>query len=156
MQTRAAECIGRAGQSNQERAVYHYTWPFARLLVAKLACALKSGCHDGDRRAPLQDVATSIESTIRQTCDADGGWGTPLATACHLSVLATATRPFDPWPGVIYLASRQGPDGTWPAEPLYRCPGKDGFATAHGAAAMTTAGCFDALLDIKAFVSRAA
>ena len=154
MRSRGVDWIVQSWHSHRERAVYHYTWPFARLLIAKLANALASIPGGFAQNVSLRAVVAEIEDSIRESRNADGGWQTPLATACHLTVLSLGDRPFDPWPSITYLASRQGPDGMWPAEPLYRCPGKDGVSTAHGAAAITTAVCLDALLDVRDWLNR--
>jgi hypothetical protein len=150
---RVLEWIVESWEKDQERAVYHYTWPFARLLVVKLARASESFAP-AVLQARLLSMVTTIADSIQQSVESDGGWTTPMATSCHLAILALDGRVFDPWPGLTYLASRQRQDGLWPAEPLYRCPGKDGNATAHGAAEMTTAVCLDALLDVKAYLQR--
>lgn len=150
LRTTVLEWILQTWENQREAAVFHYTWPFARLLLAKLAHALATNSIPSNHAQRFQPLMVKMAEEIRLSRQADGGWGTPLTTACHLAILAMHSPDFDPWPSVVYLASRQGPGGLWPSEPLYRCPGKDGAPMAHGAPFITTGICLDALLDVRA------
>lgn len=149
LRSRVLEWILQTWEKQKEAAVFHYTWPFARLLLAKLAHALAADSIPSNHAKRFQPLMLKMVEEIRLSRQADGGWGTPLTTACHLAILAMHAVDFDPWPSIVYLASRQGPGGLWPSEPLYRCPGKDGAPMAHGASIITTGICLDALLDVR-------
>ncbi len=153
LKIRAIEWICESWEQHGKISVFHYTIPFAHLLLAKLARAFR-GAPQAFHSARLQTIATNLTAEIRLSSNDDGGWGSPLATACHLAVLAMDPEPFHPDPGLVYLASRQRHDGLWPAESLYLCPGKDGAPAAHGAAVMTTGVCLDALIDVRARIER--
>jgi len=148
LRSRVLEWILRTWENHKEAAVFHYTWPFARLLLAKLihVIRIKKIPDFPDR---FHAISSQLVEEIQSAAEVDGGWGSPLATACHVAILALFAPTFDPWPSLTYLAARQGPNGLWPSEPLYRCPGKDGAPMAHGAAIITTGICLDALLDVR-------
>lgn len=148
LRAKVLEWILDTWENHKEFAIFHYTWPFARLLLAKLIHALNV-YQIPDFSERFQTLAKQLVHEIQANGQADGGWGSPLATACHIAILAMHAPSFDPWPSLTYLASWQGPDGMWPAEPLYRCPGKDGAPRAHGAAIITTGICLDALLELR-------
>lgn len=147
LKMRAIGWICEAWEQKGEQAVFHYTLPFARLLLVKLAHAFRNA-PDAFHPIRLRAIEMTLVEEIRSSSFCDGGWGSPLATACHLAVLALHSEPFQPRPGLVYLASHQGPSGLWPAESLYLCPGKDGAPAAHGDATITTGVCLDALAEV--------
>lgn len=152
---RALAWVVRTWEAEGMTAAWHYGAAYTKLLLARLARAAASVPGDEAPRARLRAVVAALEAEIAATPDADGGWGSPLTTACHLGVLALGARaPFDPWPAITYLASRQMPDGLWPSEPLYRIPGKDGAPLTHGARPLTAAVCLDALIEARARLAR--
>ncbi|MDI1483922.1 hypothetical protein [Polyangium sp. y55x31] len=148
--------ITRTWDAEGMRAVYFYGAPYTRLLFARLARVVDRVPGDPAPRRQLHAIVTRIEAEISSSVADDGGWGSPLATACHLEVLATSPRRtnFDPFPAVTYLASRQGYDGYWPWEPFFCCPGKDGAPAAFGARAVTSAVCLGALVRTHARATR--
>lgn len=147
--------VVRTWETEGDTAIFHYFLPYGRLLVARLLHAAEQSARVLHASIRLRQLVEATEDNIRQTQQIDGGWGTPLTTACHLSVLAIGSRQFDPWPSIVYLVSRQRHDGLWPDEPLYRCPGKDGSESAHGSPTLTAAVCLDAFVDVNRFVRSA-
>ncbi|MDI1447681.1 hypothetical protein [Polyangium sp. 6x1] len=148
--------ITRTWDAEGMRAVYFYGAPYTRLLFARLARVVDQVPGDPAPRRQLHAIVARIEEEIAHSIADDGGWGSPLATACHLEVLVTSPRVerFDPLPTVTYLASRQGYDGYWAWEPFFCCPGKDGAPAAHGSRAVTSAVCLGALVRTRARLTR--
>ncbi|UQA58898.1 hypothetical protein [Polyangium aurulentum] len=147
--------IAQTWEAEGLAATWHYGPAYTRLLLARLLRAAEGVQGQEAPRARLRESVAAIEAAIVASQEADGGWGSPLATACHLAVLSLGGRtPFDPWPAITYLASRQMPDGLWPREPLYRCPGKDGAPLTHGARPLTAAVCLSALVEARARLVR--
>lgn len=132
-------------------SVIAYPACYARLLLARLERAL-----DGERcprivRSRLDAMLSAIEAELLAAQELDGGWGSPLATACHLMVLCLRRTPaFDPRPATLYLCARQEPDGMWPREALYHCPGRDGIQHDYASRSVTTAVCMSALVQARA------
>jgi hypothetical protein len=152
---RALAWIVRTWETEGLAATWHYGPAYTRLLLARLSRVAEGVQGDEASRARLRAIVAALEAEIAATQDADGGWESPLVTACHLGVLSLGERtPFDPWPAITYLASRQMPDGLWPREPLYRCPGKDGAPLTHGARPLTAAVCLNALVEARARLAR--
>jgi hypothetical protein len=119
---------------------------YARLLLARLGCAIEGRSCPAAARNALEEMLGAIEREIVATQELDGGWGSPLATACHLSVLALRRTPgFAPAAATLYLCARQEPDGLWPREALYHCPGRDGAQHDYATRSVTTAICLSAL-----------
>lgn len=138
--------ITRTWRSDGMRAVFFYGLPYARYVLVRLAEVAKGRTNDPSIYEELRDVAASIEDAIVASVGHDGGFGGIIDTACHLAALACGRRvPFDPWPIIAFLASRQEHDGLWPAAPLFPTPGKDYASGAHGARSITTAMCLYAL-----------
>jgi hypothetical protein len=120
---------------------------YVRLLLARLERALESKPCPVSARSTLATILESIERELRVTRRLDGGWGSPMATACHLSVLALRrTRDFDPVPSVLYLCARQEPDGMWAREPFFHGPGVDDAPFDYATRPVTTALCLEALV----------
>jgi hypothetical protein len=123
-----------------------YPLCYARLLLAHLEQALRGRDCPAAARAELHEMLSAIEQEILATEELDGGWGSPLATACHLTVLSLRrTRGFDPSAAILYLCARQEPDGLWPREALYHCPGRDNSQHDYATRSVTTAICMEAL-----------
>lgn len=128
-------------------SVKAYPACYARLLLARLERALKGRDCPDTVRAALEHLLTEIERELLSSQQLDGGWGSPLATACHLAVLSLRQTPgFDPAPAILYLSARQQCDGLWPAEPLYECPGRDNAPQFYATRSVTTAICLEALV----------
>ncbi len=97
-----------------------YTPAFAAATFLRLARLLADRGHD--RAGALGEA---LAARLRREQAPDGGWGSPAATALTVAALA-------PWglarPAAAraarFLSDTQLPDGSWPAEPLYRMPGK--------------------------------
>jgi hypothetical protein len=133
-----------------EAGSVHYTRDFALHLLLRLVHALRS--HPSPRLAALPGEL-DLDRLAIDRCAAllarqriDGGWGSPQATALALEALSH-------WHSgspciaraITYLVHTQGPDGAWPAEPLYITPGKFGGMVPFSAKALTTALCVRAL-----------
>ncbi len=147
--------ITRTWGAEGPKSVHFYPAPFARYVLARLAHVAEEKPGDRAARARLRAIVDEIEARIVASQRADGSYGGVMATACHLGVLACGRKePFDPWPAVTFLASRQEYDGLFPREPFYRTPGKDFALAAHGARSITAALCLDALARTKARVGK--
>ncbi|MDI3288383.1 hypothetical protein [Polyangium sp. 15x6] len=147
--------IARVWEAEGAKAVHFYPAPFARYLLARLANVAEETPGESAPRAHLRALVTDIERRILASRRADGGFGGVMATACQLGALACGrAEPFDPWPAVTFLASRQDYDGLFPREPFYRTPGKDFALAAHGARSITAALCLDALVRTRARLAR--
>jgi hypothetical protein len=133
-----------------EAGSLHYTREFALHLLLRLFHALRS--HPSPQFPALVDelglerLAVERSDALLASQRIDGGWGTPQTTALALEGLIH-------WcpdsPGIAraitYLVHTQGPDGAWPAEPLYITPGKFGKMVPFSAKPLTTALCVRAL-----------
>jgi hypothetical protein len=133
-----------------EAGCLHYTREFATHLFLRLIHALRS--HPSPQLAALtgelglDSLAIDRCAELRASQRIDGGWGSPQATALTLEGLIH----WDPASpciarAVTYLIHTQGPDGAWPAEPLYITPGKFGGMVPFSAKPLTTALCVRAL-----------
>lgn len=128
----------------------HYTRDFATHLLLRLVHALRS--HSSPHLAALphelglDQLAADRCTTLVARQRVDGGWGSPQATALALEAL-THWDPASPCiaRAITYLVHTQGPDGAWPAEPLYITPGKFGGMVPFSAKPLTTALCVRAL-----------
>lgn len=133
-----------------EAGSQHYTREFTTHLLIRLVCALRSHASPQLSGLPGQ---LGLDAVVADRCAAfeasqrlDGGWGSPQATALALEALVE----WDPSSACIgravsYLVHSQGPDGAWPAEPLYITPGKFGGMVPFAAKELTTALCVRAL-----------
>ncbi|MRG91698.1 hypothetical protein [Polyangium spumosum] len=148
--------ITRVWEAEGGRAVHFYPTPFARYLLARLADVAERLPGDPAPRVRLRALVSDIEQRIVSSQRADGSLGGGvMATACHLGVLACGRlEPFDPWPAVTFLVSRQDYDGLFPREPFYRTPGKDFAFAAHGARSITAALCLEAFVRTRARLAR--
>ncbi|MDI1434729.1 prenyltransferase/squalene oxidase repeat-containing protein [Polyangium sorediatum] len=145
-----AWCL-RTWSAEKEASLAYYGAPYTWLMFARLACVVEKAGAAPDLVATLFELVDAHERALVTLQAADGGFGGVVSTACSLEVLARGRgRTFDPWPMVHYLAARQEPDGLWPREPLYRCPGKDGVPAAHGARTVSAAFCLRALAVTRA------
>jgi hypothetical protein len=133
-----------------EAGCLHYTRDFATHLLLRLIYAL--GRHAAPSLAALPSEL-GLDRLAAARCTAlvaaqrvDGGWGSPQATALALESL-TQWDPASPSiaRAVTYLIHTQGPDGAWPAEPLYITPGKFGGMVPFSAKELTTSLCVRAL-----------
>lgn len=133
-----------------EAGSQHYTPEFTTHLLIRLVCALRSHASPQLAGLPRQ---LGLDALVADRCAAfeasqrlDGGWGSPQATALALEALVE----WDPSSACIgravsYLVHSQGPDGAWPAEPLYITPGKFGGMVPFAAKELTSALCVRAL-----------
>jgi hypothetical protein len=137
-------------QRGCEAGCLHYTREFATHLLLRLIHALRS--HPSPHLASLPGEL-GLDQIAADRCAAflasqriDGGWGSPQATALALEALMH-WLPESPCiaRAVTYLVHTQGPDGAWPAEPLYITPGKFGGMVPFSAKAVSTAWCVRAL-----------
>ena len=127
-------------------SVIAYPACYARLVLARLERALDGRSCPAAARAALGEMLASIEHELLATQGLDGGWGSPLATACHLATLSLRRTPgFDPSAAVLYLCARQEPDGLWPREAFYHCPGRDNAPHDYATRSVTAAICLEAL-----------
>lgn len=143
---RAVGWIVRTWRKDGMRAVFFYDLPYTQLVLARLLEVGAPRLQDPSVHDELEAIVNDAEASILASRQWDGGFGSVLQTACNLAVLSIRTiSPFDPWPTIAFLASRQTHDGLWSAEPLYPVPGKDHAPAAHGARPITTALCLYAL-----------
>jgi hypothetical protein len=147
---RALAWMADTYENRPQKGIFYYSVPYVHLLLARIFRRLDSARGNLDARAPLEPILNRIENRLLESPQADGGWGSPQTTACHLELLALrAAREFNPEPSQIYLSGRQGYDGFWPGEPLFRCPGKDRAYHAYKSRSVTTAICLHALLTAR-------
>jgi hypothetical protein len=152
---RALAWITDTWRTDGKRAVFFYGLPYARFVLARLAEVAEGRTEDPATYNALRAVVADVEEAIVASRQLDGGFGGIVDTACHLAALACGRRkPFDPWPTIAFLASRQEHDGLWPSEPLYPTPGKDYAPGAHGARSITTALCLYALARARSRLSQ--
>jgi hypothetical protein len=133
-----------------EAGCLHYTRDFATHLFLRLVHALRSHPSPHFAALPgelgLEQLAADRSNALCASQRVDGGWGSPQVTALALEGLVH----WDPASpciarAVTYLVHTQGPDGAWPAEPLYITPGKLGGMVPFSAKPLTTALCARAL-----------
>jgi hypothetical protein len=147
---RAIAFIVATYENQPERGIFYYSTPYVHLLLARLWRSLQDGRVALDACALLDALLTRIQAQILASRHADGGWRSPQTTACHLELLTLRkAHGFDPAPCLITLAGRQRYDGLWPAEPLFRCPGKDRAQESYGSRAVTTSICLHALVRAR-------
>jgi hypothetical protein len=133
-----------------EAGSLHYTREFATHLLLRLISALRHHAIPSLAALPteleLDRLAMDRCTELMASQRIDGGWGSPQATALALEAL-THWDPTTPCiaRAISYLIHMQGPDGAWPAEPLYITPGKFGGMVPFSAKPLTTALCMRAL-----------
>jgi hypothetical protein len=133
-----------------EAGSLHYTRDFATHLLLRLIHDLRR--HPSTQLAALPNelgldrLAADRCATFIASQRLDGGWGSPQVTALALEALSH-WQPASPCiaRAATYLIHTQGPDGAWPAEPLYITPGKFGGMVPFSAKSLTTALCVRAL-----------
>jgi hypothetical protein len=133
-----------------EAGSLHYTRDFATHLLLRLIHGLRR--HPSPQLAALPNelgldrLAADRCATLVASQRVDGGWGSPQLTALALEGLIH-WQPSSPCiaRAATYLIHTQGPDGAWPAEPLYITPGKFGGMVPFSAKSLTTALCVRAL-----------
>jgi hypothetical protein len=118
-----------------EGAIDAYPLDYGELLVARL----------GARTTGLEAYCDALGRRVLATREKDGGWGSPHATACRLMTARVLGLELDPRPAVVYLCTRQEPDGLWPREALYHCPGRDHRQHDYATRSVTSALCLEAL-----------
>jgi hypothetical protein len=136
-------------QAGTESA-YFYPSSYCRLLLARLAVAAGSARFDAEVFAQLERISDDVERALLMSQAADGGWGSPLTTACHLGILALRGAPAARLrAAATHLVGRQEADGFWAREPFYRGPGKEGAPQNYGSRHATTAVCLHALATAR-------
>lgn len=128
----------------------HYAPEFAAHLFLRLAHELSSqaspALRELARELGVLRVVADLSATMVAAQRLDGGWGSPQRTALMLEGLAiSGAAPERLRRAVKYLVETQGPDGAWPAEPLYITPGKLGGMVPLAGKELTTALCVRAL-----------
>lgn len=133
-----------------EAGCLHYIRDFATHLLLRLVHALRSHPSPSLATLPselgLDRLAADRCAALMASQRLDGGWGSPQATALALEGLIH-WYPASPCiaRAITYLVHTQGPDGAWPAEPIYITPGKFGGMVDFSAKPLTTALCVRAL-----------
>jgi hypothetical protein len=144
---RVLRCLATSLRQDGLGAVTCYPACYARLVLTRLERALEHVPCAPEARAGFSWAVDGFVEELRSSRQRDGGWGSPLQTACHLAVLALRRADgFDPGPSILYLSSRQEPDGLWAREPLYRGPGRDGMPSLYQSRSVTAALCLEALV----------
>ena len=129
-----------------EGAIDAYPRDYGELLVARL----------GTRVSGLEDFCVALGRRVLATREKDGGWGSPHATACRLMTADILGLDMDPRPAALYLCTRQEPDGLWPREALYHCPGRDHRQHDYATRSVTSALCLEALSSASTALSASA
>lgn len=135
-------------------AAFYYRPPWTRGQLLRFARAYLG--RGGAQAMRMRKVVARVVRAVRAEQRLDGGWGSPLATAGHLEVLAFHGGPrMALWRGLRYLSETQRPDGSWPLEDLYLMPGKtpDRVAWYRGTE-LGTALCMRAMAQVRRALGR--
>ncbi|MGH8898914.1 MAG: hypothetical protein ACRDZ4_18305 [Egibacteraceae bacterium] len=130
--------------------LFHYDASYAALAFLRFARLYRDEAIDRSLSGAVAATAAAIRARMAASQRLDGGWGSPQRTAFCLQSCAMAARNGDAdvllfERGLRYLGGHQLADGSWPAEPLYRIPIKQGREGYHQGRALTTAFCAGAL-----------
>ena len=123
--------------------VYFYDPAYADHLFLRIHAWAARATDPPPWRQRAAGIARRIVQRILAHQRLDGGWGGPQRTGWYLTCLAhsrgvggaSLAR------GARYLSAWQQPDGSWPAEPFYLMPGRDGGVAWHRGTALTSAVC---------------
>lgn len=151
---RAIDWIARTWKADGMRAVFFYSLPYVRFVMARLRDVACARMDAPEFMESVNDMVEEMEDAILSSKDL-GTRGSVLETACNLAALACGgRRTFEPWPLVTHLVSRQEHDGLWPSEPLYPTPGKDYASGSHGSRSISAGLCLYALARTRRRLSR--
>ncbi len=132
--------------------VYYYDQSYSALIFLRFARLYRDKAVDRSPWGDIAATAAAIRARMAARQRLDGGWGSPQRTAFCLKSCAMALGAGAGEADVLllerglrYLGEHQLADGSWPAEPLYRIPIKQGREGYHQGRALTTAFCAGAL-----------
>ncbi|MCC6556240.1 MAG: hypothetical protein IT372_25045 [Polyangiaceae bacterium] len=143
---------------------YYYDQLTTALAFLRFAQLYRARAVDRTLAPSIAAAEAEIRARMAGLQRIDGGWGSPQRTAACLEGCAAAALAAPPAPDEGLLVERaarclgeaQLADGSWPAEPLYRTPLKQGRVGYHQGRALTTALCARALGAAVGALRRAA
>ncbi|AUX21112.1 hypothetical protein SOCEGT47_015900 [Sorangium cellulosum] len=138
----ARRALDAASAAGVEGAVF-YDASYTDLAFLRFARLYRARAAAAPRAAEVAAAESIVLSRMLGSQRLDGGFGTPLRTAACLegAAMMPSPEPLLLERGARYLGELQLVDGSWPAEPLYRVPMKDGREGHHLGRALTTALC---------------
>lgn len=135
---------------------FYYTPVYNAFVITRFLAAWGDATLDVRLKSEIEACLAEVTRYWRGLQRLDGGWGTPQQTAIALDLLMMrgALSATDVKRGCLYLADHQWPDGGWPAEKFFVCPGKHGEEAWLTTRLITSALCLRALHRGNRYLSR--